>query len=264
MGDQKIVTNSESSAPEKYCSVGAECYQKTFKGYPADHECFIKYLPVGFRFKPTDAELISHHLTNKITGKPLDPNYIQDVNIRDYTPAELTGKYKEYAVDGSEWYFFTHRERKYPNGDRPNRAAGNSEGYWKATERTKPIKDQQDKRQIGSKRTLVYYKWDDKDSRIKGKVSKTNYKMQEYVVVDAAKSAQDIPDSSNIRLASDQDNKVKAFTDFALCKIYWKPAKSTGNSGPANDGITPASSDDNNNERGEVHPRKMNSLGGNL
>ncbi|XP_026444148.1 NAC domain-containing protein 72-like [Papaver somniferum] len=243
MGDQNLDTKSELSPSEKYCKVGDQCYLKTFKGYPVDHECYIQSIPVGFRFKPTDAELISHHLTNKIIGKPLDPNYIQQVNIRDYAPAELTDMYKEYAVDGSEWYFFTKRERKYPNGNRPKRDAGGRGGYWKATGTTQAIKDENE-REIGSKRTLVYYKWDDKELRIKGNETKTDYKMHEYVASAPAKSAED-PDTADIEHSIDQGSKVKAFTDFALCKIYLNPPRTTGNSEPV---YTPANSDDNSEE----------------
>ncbi|KAL8245253.1 hypothetical protein R6Q59_011511 [Mikania micrantha] len=36
-----------------------------------------------------------------------------------------------------EWYFFTPRDKKYPNGLRPNRMAGS--GYWKAAGTDRPI-----------------------------------------------------------------------------------------------------------------------------
>lgn len=69
-----------------------------------------------------------------------------------------------------EWYFLTPRDRKYPNGDRPNRAAG--DGYWKATGAdTDVISANQ---VIGSKKTLVFYR---------GKApggGKTNWIMHEY------------------------------------------------------------------------------------
>ncbi|KAI3873172.1 hypothetical protein MKX03_002418, partial [Papaver bracteatum] len=41
------------------------------------------------------------------------------------------------------------------------------------------------------------------------------------------------------------------FTDFVLCKIYLKPPKTTGNSGPDNEVHTPADSDDNNDDDNE-------------
>ncbi|KZV15980.1 hypothetical protein F511_14346 [Dorcoceras hygrometricum] len=50
-----------------------------------------------------------------------------------------------------EWYFFTSRELKYPNGSRPNRAAG--DGYWKATVADQRIQQRQEV--IGFKKTLV-------------------------------------------------------------------------------------------------------------
>ncbi|KAI3899097.1 hypothetical protein MKW92_036840, partial [Papaver armeniacum] len=64
-------------------------------------------------------------------------------------------KYKEYAVFGAEWYFFTTREPKYPKGGRPRRDAGNNEGHWKSYKKPEQIEDEH-KRVIGTKRTLAY------------------------------------------------------------------------------------------------------------
>lgn len=71
------------------------------------------------------------------------------------------------------WYVFTPRNRKYRNGDRPNRAAGN--GFWKATGADKAIKD--DKNSIiGLRKALVYY--NGKPTKAK----KTDWIMHEYRV----------------------------------------------------------------------------------
>ena len=56
-----------------------------------------------------------------------------------------------------EWYFFSPRDRKYPNGMRPNRAAGS--GYWKATGTDKLIvAPPNGNESIGVKKALVFYK----------------------------------------------------------------------------------------------------------
>jgi hypothetical protein len=71
-----------------------------------------------------------------------------------------------------EWYFFTPRDRKYPNGVRPNRAAGS--GYWKATGTDKPIHDGATGQSVGVKKALVFYK----GRPPKG--TKTSWIMHEY------------------------------------------------------------------------------------
>ena len=72
-----------------------------------------------------------------------------------------------------ERYFFTPRDRKYPNGTRPNRAAGS--GYWKATGTDKVIQTSGlQKESIGVKKALVFYK----GRPPKG--AKTNWIMNEY------------------------------------------------------------------------------------
>ncbi len=54
-----------------------------------------------------------------------------------------------------EWYFFSPRDRKYPNGARPNRAA--TSGYWKATGTDKPILTSNGAQKVGVKKALVFY-----------------------------------------------------------------------------------------------------------
>lgn len=77
-----------------------------------------------------------------------------------------------------EWYFFSPRDRKYPNGSRPNRAAGT--GYWKATGADKPIGKP---KAVGIKKALVFYA---------GKAPrgvKTNWIMHEYRLANVDRSA---------------------------------------------------------------------------
>lgn len=54
----------------------------------------------------------------------------------------------------SEWYFFSHKDKKYPTGTRTNRAT--KAGFWKATGRDKAIYIRHSL--IGMRKTLVFYK----------------------------------------------------------------------------------------------------------
>jgi len=77
-----------------------------------------------------------------------------------------------------EWYFFSPRDRKYPNGSRPNRAAGT--GYWKATGADKPIGKPEAR---GIKKALVFY------AGKAPKGVKTNWIMHEYRLANVDRSA---------------------------------------------------------------------------
>lgn len=78
-----------------------------------------------------------------------------------------------------EWYFFSPRDRKYPNGSRPNRVAGS--GYWKATGTDKIITTQG--RKVGIKKALVFYV----GKAPKG--TKTNWIMHEYRLTEHNRKA---------------------------------------------------------------------------
>ncbi|EEF47842.1 NAC domain-containing protein 100 [Ricinus communis] len=124
-------------------------------------------LPPGFRFHPTDEELISHYLYKKVLDISFSSRAIGDVDLNKSEPWELPWKAK---MGEKEWYFFCVRDRKYPTGLRTNRAT--EAGYWKATGKDKEI--YRGKSLVGMKKTLVFYK----GRAPKGE--KTNWVMHEY------------------------------------------------------------------------------------
>nr|AKP20526.1 NAC1 [Zea mays]AKP20527.1 NAC1 [Zea mays]AKP20528.1 NAC1 [Zea mays] len=153
-------------------------------------------LPPGFRFHPTDDELVEHYLCRKAAGQRLPVPIIAEVDLYRFDPWDLP----ERALFGArEWYFFTPRDRKYPNGSRPNRAAGN--GYWKATGADKPVAPRG--RTLGIKKALVFYA---------GKAPrgvKTDWIMHEYRLADAGRAA--AAKKGSLRL-----------DDWVLCRLYNK------------------------------------------
>ncbi|XP_073038275.1 uncharacterized protein [Primulina eburnea] len=163
----------------------------------------IQPVTVGLRFTPTDSELMLH-LNKMINKQPLSCDYIRSVDVYKYNPWELVDTNTSCGNDGL--YFFTPRERKYLNGSRPNRAAG--DGFWKATAAGKKICE--NNICIGLKNTLVFYQ---------GKASegkKTNWIMHEYTVIQPPR----LPTGS-MRL-----------DDCVLCRIRErKPAAAASDSG---------------------------------
>nr|GME00537.1 NAC transcription factor 29-like [Ipomoea batatas] len=129
-------------------------------------------LPPGFRFHPTDEELIMYYLRNQVTSKPCPVSIIPEVDVYKFDPWELPDR---AGFGENEWYFFTPRDRKYPNGIRPNRAAVS--GYWKATGTDKAIYS--GSKYVGVKKALVFYQ----GKPPKG--TKTDWIMHEYRLSDS-------------------------------------------------------------------------------
>ncbi|KAL4366519.1 hypothetical protein GQ457_05G009160 [Hibiscus cannabinus] len=152
-------------------------------------------LPPGFRFHPTDDELVNHYLCRKCASQSIAVPIIAEIDLYKFDPWQLP----DMALYGEkEWYFFSPRDRKYPNGSRPNRAAGT--GYWKATGADKPIGKP---KTLGIKKALVFYA---------GKAPhgvKTNWIMHEYRLANVDRSAG--KKNNNLRL-----------DDWVLCRIYNK------------------------------------------
>ncbi|KAF9614480.1 hypothetical protein IFM89_018727 [Coptis chinensis] len=112
------------------------------------------HVPPGFRFHPTDEELVDYYLRKKIASRRIDLDVIKDIDLYKIEPWDLIEKCKIGTEEQNEWYFFSHKDKKYPTGTRTNRAT--TAGFWKATGRDKAIYSKHNL--IGMRKTLVFYK----------------------------------------------------------------------------------------------------------
>ncbi|XP_027104902.2 NAC domain-containing protein 78-like [Coffea arabica] len=158
-------------------------------------------LAPGFRFHPTDEELVRYYLRRKLCGKPFRLDAISEIDIYKAEPWELPGKSRLKTRD-LEWYFFSVLDKKYGNGSRTNRAT--EEGYWKTTGKDRPVRHKS--QVVGMKKTLVYH------SGRAPKGQRTNWVMHEY------------------RLIDEELEKAGIVQDaFVLCRVFQKSG-----SGPKN------------------------------
>lgn len=144
----------------------------------------------GFRFHPTEEELLEFYLRNVIFREKLYFDVIGFLNIYRHDPWELPALSK---IGEREWYFFVPRDKKPSNGGRSSRTTPT--GYWKATGSERKVVTLTDpKRVIGFRKTLVFYK----GRAPRG--TKTDWIMNEYR----------LPDNRPLP------------KDIVLCKVYRK------------------------------------------
>ncbi|CAN8264790.1 unnamed protein product [Cochlearia groenlandica] len=167
---------------------------ETLNGFQKEEEEID--LPPGFRFHPTDEELITHYLHKKVLDITFSAKAIGEVDLNKSEPWELPWMAK---MGEKEWYFFCVRDRKYPTGLRTNRAT--EAGYWKATGKDKEI--YRGKTLVGMKKTLVFYR----GRAPKGQ--KTNWVMHEYRL-EGKLSPHNLPKNAK--------------SEWVICRVFQKSA----------------------------------------
>ncbi|XP_023635793.1 NAC domain-containing protein 78 isoform X1 [Capsella rubella] len=155
----------------------------------------VTSLAPGFRFHPTDEELVRYYLKRKVCNKPFKFDAISVTDIYKSEPWDLPGKSKLKSRD-LEWYFFSMLDKKYSNGSKTNRAT--EKGYWKTTGKDREIRN--GPRVVGMKKTLVYHK----GRAPRGE--RTNWVMHEYRLSDEDLKKAGVPQKEA----------------YVLCRIFQK------------------------------------------
>ncbi|XP_048128396.1 NAC domain-containing protein 82-like [Rhodamnia argentea] len=152
-------------------------------------------LPPGFRFHPTDVELVEYYLKRKVLGKKFRVDAIAEVDIYKFAPWDLPDKACLRTKD-LKWYFFCPRERKYATGGRTNRST--EFGFWKTTGNDRPVNYKG--QPVGMIKSLIFHRRGGEP-----KPERTDWVMHEY------------------RL-DNEDLKTKGVAQdaFVICIIYQK------------------------------------------
>ncbi|CAD6332749.1 unnamed protein product [Miscanthus lutarioriparius] len=143
--------------------------------------------PPGYRFVPTEEELVDAYLRAKIEGHKLPLAVVNDVSILEWQPGRLVEEYKGYGEN--RWFFFTVREQSSSNKEKEPSRKVRVKGVtatWKATGSVQLIRrarskdgDGNKKVVVGTKRVLIY---NSSDTAENGKWSMHEY----YILKDHA------------------------------------------------------------------------------
>ncbi|KAG6414746.1 hypothetical protein SASPL_122120 [Salvia splendens] len=160
----------------------------------------MEEMAMGFRFFPTEEELISFYLHNKLEFEDDKTSNIHRVipilDIYRLDPWQLPSHCGELCHgDTEQWFFFMPRQEREVHGGRPSRTT--TSGYWKATGSPSHVYSSENK-VIGMKKSMVFYKGKAPTGR------KTKWKMNEY------RAIKEDPTSSTPMLRH----------EMCLCRVY--------------------------------------------
>lgn len=156
-------------------------------------------LPPGFRFCPTDEELVVHFLQRKASLLPYHPDIIPDLDLYPYDPWDLDGKALE---EGKNWYYYSRRTQ--------NRITAN--GYWKPWGCDEQIINSSSSKRVGVKKYYIFHIGEGPEG------VKTNWIMQEFRLSDGSNISGSSASSSG-RSKRRSQSKID-FSKWVICRVF--------------------------------------------
>ncbi|KAG8379476.1 hypothetical protein BUALT_Bualt07G0092500 [Buddleja alternifolia] len=160
-------------------------------------------LPPGFRFEPTDEEIVFQYLARKIFSHPLPASVIPEINVFSFDPWDLPGDSEQ------DRYYFSNKETNYRNINRASKATCG--GYWKVTGSYKQIICSKRMPIMGIKKTLLFYK---------GKhhhTCRTDWFMHVYCIAISGNST-----PSNVVHKNNSQGSLIQIGNWVLCHVFSK------------------------------------------
>ncbi|WRX17035.1 NAC domain - like 10 [Theobroma cacao] len=134
-------------------------------------EYFDDQFPIGYRFMPTDEELVTHYLTNKVCRNPVPPSAFQEIRSTELYRKPPKSSV-QYSSGEREWFFFIHQDGNFEEQNKAIRIVEDGRGFWR-TNGEKPLFDTKGN-VLAFKTHLMYF------SGCLSNAKKTHWRMDEY------------------------------------------------------------------------------------
>ncbi|XP_022774213.1 NAC domain-containing protein 83-like [Durio zibethinus] len=157
-------------------------------------------MPLGYRFRPTDEELVVHYLKRKALNLPLPASVIPEFDVFHTDPWSLPGNLKENR------YFFSTRYGNDGNNKYKRVEAGS--GYWKPVGKEKPILASGSNQVVGMRKALIFRE------RNPSNETKTRWLLHQFHLVGSVVTL-------NLTLMS----KRELFRDWLVFRVFQRTRK---------------------------------------
>ncbi|XP_034198966.1 NAC transcription factor 29-like isoform X1 [Prunus dulcis] len=113
---------------------------------------------VGYRFDPSEDQIVVFYLFNKILGRELPINdIIKEISVYEHDPDELPNDDFKHGVDCNEAFYFAYTEQVYSSRGKITRRTTKS-GYWDLDGEEEEVRYRNGDITVGFEKVMVFHK----------------------------------------------------------------------------------------------------------